>query len=76
MGCVKLEQIMNVTIEGKGYYLSSTEGEGTIKITREMFHTEPPKINLININHALENLRQVRKHLEDVTKKVKIICRN
>lgn len=55
--CVKLEQIMIVAIEGQRYYLKSTEDRGTIKITREIFHIEPPKFNLIYVNHTLEKLR-------------------
>ena len=29
-----------------------------------MFHIEPPKINLANVNHAFENLRQEKEDLE------------
>lgn len=43
-----------------------------LKITREIFHIEPPKINLINVNHTLEKLRQVKEYLEDETNKIKI----
>ena len=32
----------------------SIEDKGTIKITREIFHTEPPKSNIVNANHTLE----------------------
>lgn len=59
MECIK-EQVMNMMIEGKRYYLISKENRKTIKITREIFHTASPKINLININHTLETLRQRR----------------
>ena len=48
IGCVKIEQIMNVSVEGKRY-LRSMEDKGIIKITREIFHIRHPKINLINI---------------------------
>lgn len=70
-GCVKIEQVMNVTIKGKWYYLRSVEDRITITITREIFQTESSKINLININHTLEKLRQIKKCLEDKTNKVK-----
>lgn len=64
MGCVKLEQVMNLTKDGKRYYSRSIEDKGTIKITAQILHIEPPKIN---VNHTLENLRQVKEHLEDET---------
>lgn len=70
MVCVKIEQVMNVTIERKRYYSRSTEDKGTIKITREIFYTEPPKINLINVNYTLKQLRQVKEHLKNETHKV------
>ena len=72
MGCVKIEQVMNVTKEGKRHYSRSMADKETITITIEIFYTEPPKINLLSINHTLEHLRQVEEHLQDETKKVKI----
>lgn len=45
-GCVKIEEVMNVTIKGKWYYLRSVEDRITITITREIFQTESSKINL------------------------------
>lgn len=72
MGCVKIGQVIIVTKEGKRYYLRSKEGSETIRITREIFYTESPKIKLLSINHALEHLRQVEEHLQDEPKKIKI----
>ena len=68
MAWVKLEQVMNVTLEGRRYYLRSRDDKRTIKVTEEIFHIKYPKIHLININHTLENLKE---HLEDETNKVK-----
>lgn len=31
MGCVEIEQVMNVTVGEKRYYLRSSEDQGTIK---------------------------------------------
>lgn len=61
---------MNPTIERKICY-SWSEDKGTIKITGKIFHIRPPQINLINVNR-LENLGQVKAHLEDEMNKVKI----
>lgn len=72
MGCVKIGQVISVTKEGKRYYLRSMVDNETINITRKIFYTEPPKINLLSINHTLEHLRQVEEHLQDEPKKVKI----
>lgn len=43
----------------KRYYLRLREDKGPIKITGEVFHIEPLK--LINVKHALENLRNIGK---------------
>lgn len=43
-------------IERKRYYSRSVEDKGTIKIIREIFYTELPKINLINVNYTLKQL--------------------
>lgn len=48
------------------------EDRGTIKTPGEIFHLGPLQINLISVNHTLENLGQVKAHLEDETNKVKI----
>ena len=71
MECVK-EQVMNMMIEGKRYCLISIENRKTIKITREIFHTASPKINLININHTLKNFRRVKEQLDKEMNKIKI----
>ena len=55
MRCLNMEEIMNVITKGKDTYLSLIEDEGTIKITREIFHFEVPKINLIT--YTLKKLR-------------------
>lgn len=70
MGCIEIEQIMNVTTEGK-IYLRSIEDIGAIKITEGIFHIKPPTINQININHTLENLskRTVARCSNKVTNK-------
>lgn len=57
-------------IERKRYYSRSVEDKGTIKIIREIFYTELPKINLINVNYTLKQLRQVKEHLKNETRKV------
>ena len=44
MGCVKLEHVMNLTIEGKRYYVRSIEDGGTIKITGVIFYIDLLKL--------------------------------
>lgn len=63
MRCIEIEQIMNVTTEGKRYS-RSIKDIGAIKMTGGIFHIKPPTINQININHTLENLN--KEQLQDV----------
>lgn len=56
MACIKIKQVTDATTEGKRYYSRSIEDKGSIKMIRETFHIEPPKINLTHGNHTLENV--------------------
>lgn len=72
MGYVKLQQVMNPTIERTRCYSRSIEDKGTTNITRVIFHIGPLQINLISVNHTLDNLGQVKACVEDETNNVKI----
>ena len=72
MGYVKLQQVMNPTIERTRCYSRSIEDKGTINTTGEIFDIVPLQINPRSVSHTLENLGQVKAHLEDETNDVKI----